>query len=96
MPADINEIHGNRDFEDAVTHTITLEPTTEGYARIARRFSESILGDVKRARQNDSRAMLVQTVKIAAHLAQTDKSALARFIVALEQNERAAIMPESN
>ena len=72
--------------------TINLEPTSEGYARVARRFSETILSDVRKARQNDSRSLLVETLKIAAHI---EKHDLARLVVALEQNENVAIMPEA-
>lgn len=73
-----------------MTLSINLEPTSEGYARIARRFAENILSDVRKARQSDDRALLVETLKIAAHI---EKSDLARLIVALEQNETVAIMP---
>ena len=81
--------------EDALRggKVISLEPTIEGYARIARKFSEVILDDVRKARKADDRALLVQIVKIAGKLRVDDPEVMARFIVALEQNENVAIMP---
>lgn len=73
---------------------IDLTPTDEGYGRIARRMSEDILADVKQSRKSADRALLVQLVKIAGHLRVNDPRVMARLIVALEQNESAAIMPE--
>lgn len=72
---------------------INLEPDNEGYARIARRFSEQILDDVRTKRRTDDRALLVQIVKISGLLREKDPDVLARLIVALEQNESDAIMP---
>ena len=76
-----------------MTTTIDLTPTSEGYAVMARQFSESILGDVRKARTNDDRALLVQIMKIAGQLRVDDPNTLARLLVALEQNESVAIMP---
>lgn len=73
-----------------MSQTINLEPTSEGYARIGRRLAEQVLSDVRKARQTDDRALLVEVLKIAAHIEKRD---LARLVVALEQNESVAIMP---
>lgn len=75
--------------------TINLEPDDEGYARIARRFSEDILAGVQgKRRKANARNMLVQIAKIAGLLRVNDPAVLARFLVALEQNETDAIMPK--
>ncbi len=76
--------------EQPAERTISLEPDSEGYARLARQFAEVILADVKKSRQSADRSLLVETLKIAAHI---EKPVLARLIVALEQDEAVAIMP---
>ena len=77
-----------------MSDTINIEPDAEGYAKIARRFSEQILDDVKSIkRQRADRDLLVQIVKIAGKLRVDDPSVMARLIVALEQNEPTPIMP---
>ena len=67
---------------------IDITPTPEGYARIGHRFAAQIIGDIRLRRQADDRALLVEVMKVAGMLAQSNPTILARLLVAIEQDER--------
>ena len=53
-----------------VTVTIDMTPTDDGYAAIAAMFARSVLDDVRKDRQTDASALLVQALEIAFYLGQ--------------------------
>lgn len=61
--------------------TIDLTPTPEGYGNIVLTFAESILGDVRKARQTDSRALMASLIQNVAYLGAINRGDLIAQLV---------------
>jgi hypothetical protein len=59
--------------QEVTVQTISIAPTPEGYANIARRFAGQIIDDLPRRRIADDRAILDSFIEIVAWLAATDR-----------------------
>jgi len=54
--------------------TVTLTPTTEGYAAMARVFAEAVVNDARIERRHDTGALLGALIQLVAHLATVQKT----------------------
>lgn len=52
----------------SAVETVDMTPTPDGYAAIAATFARSVIDDVKRSRQPDASALLVNALEIAFYL----------------------------
>jgi hypothetical protein len=60
-------------MENVVRESISIEPTPEGYASIARRFAGQIIDDLPRRRVADDRILLDSLIELVAYLAATGR-----------------------
>lgn len=61
---------------------ITLTPTDEGYANMVAMMADSILRDVKVARQDDARKLMSSLIEITAFLGSRQRTILVNDLVA--------------
>jgi len=64
-----------------MTDTIDLTPTPEEFSNIVKRFAESILGDVRKPRQADSRKLMASLIGTVAYLGKENRGDLIQSIV---------------